>query len=214
MNNFLKNYKDNISIYVSKFKLKEKVEIILSKNVSYLDDEKKPFTGLKEFEVSFIKNKPIYIFDNHNFASFSFLESKEFFGKKLDVVHIDAHRDNAIFQYPVPKNLNWKNLNEYLKKSRISDYLDLAVKANLIGKIYNITQSWEFENFEIGNNDFILNLDIDIFGDDGGMVEDSLKKEVIKKAWNKAKVICIATSPGFINQEKAKKEILNLIDDI
>gem|GEM_PF-6102021 len=69
-----------------------------------------------------------------------------------------------------------------MKKSRISDYLDLAVKANLIGKIYNITQSWEFENFEIGNNDFILNLDIDIFGDDGGMVEDSLKKEVIKKA--------------------------------
>lgn len=208
----LQNYKNNQSIYLSKFKFKPKAKILLSNDMIYFDDEKKGFSGLKEYELIFINNKPIYIFDNHNYALFPFLEISEIYEKKFEIVHIDAHRDNALFQdIELPQKINWKNLNWCLEKTRVSDYLDLATKTNLIGKIYNITQSWEFENFQLPKNVFILNLDIDIFGKDGEMVENNLKEQVIKKAWQNATAICIATSPGFIEQGKAKKMIFELL---
>ncbi len=195
------------------FIFKTKAEIVLSNEPAFFDDDGTPFCGLKEFEI--IKNSkfsaPIYIFDNHNFALLPFFETTKKYNKQFEIVHIDAHRDNAIFQHSYPKQITKNNLNWCLEKTRISDYLDLATKTNLIGKIHNITQSWEFENFKLPQNDFILNLDIDIFGPDGEMVETELKTKVIKKAMQKAKTICIATSPGFIDQNIAKEKILELL---
>jgi hypothetical protein len=77
-----------------------------------------------------------------------------------------------------------------LENSRVSDYLDLAKKTNLIGKIFNITQEKEFEDFLqdfskgkiLQKNNFILNLDIDIFGPEGEYVDLELKIKTIAKA--------------------------------
>jgi len=195
------------------FITKPKPEIIFSDKVVFVDDyDGQKYTGLQEFEKIKWNDKWIYIFDNHNFALHPFLEISEKSQKKFEIVHIDAHRDNAIFQHKYPKKINRENLNWCLNHTRVSDYLDLASKTNLIGKTHNITQSWEFENFKLPKNDFILNLDIDIFGPDGDMVEENLKIKVIKKAMQKASGICIATSPGFIDQKLAKEKILSLIN--
>lgn len=86
----------------------------------------------------------------------------------------------------------------------------MAQKTNLVGKIFNITQAREFEWFisekKISKNS-ILNLDIDIFGLEGDYVDSELKIEAITKAWKNAKAVVIATSPGYIDQETAKKII-------
>ncbi len=194
------------------FKKKKKAEMMLSKKVAYWDDSGIGYCGLAEYELIFKHDKEIYIFDNHNIALYPFLEISEKKNKIFDIVHIDAHRDNAVFQYKIPKKINFENIEWCLKKTRVSDYLDLASKTKLIGKIHNITQSWEFKDFRLPKNNFILNLDIDIFGKDGEMVNDDLKRKVIKKAWKEAAAVCIATSPGFIEQKKAKKLILNLLN--
>jgi len=110
-------------------------------------------------------------------------------------------------------------------------YLDLGKKAGLVGEVVNITQNIEFKSFctskaspffsKSTNSEknglallvqkpYIMNLDIDIFGPDGGMVDDDLKIKVIKKAMQNATAICIATSPGFIDQNLAKEKILSL----
>jgi len=48
-------------------------------------------------------------------------------------------------------------------------------KTKMIAEISNVTQSREFENFIFPKKEFILNLDIDIFGDDGEVVDLELK---------------------------------------
>ncbi len=97
-------------------------------------------------------------------------------------MHIDAHRDDAIFQYEYPEKIDEKNIQEIFEKSRISDYLDLMQKTKMIGEISNITQSAEFENFVFPKREFIFNLDIDIFGDDGEVVDLELKIQRIVQA--------------------------------
>lgn len=178
--------------------------INLSKEIAYFDDEKKAYTGLLETQKFEIDDKAIYVFDNHNKAIFSVLEQNEKWNRIFDILHIDAHRDDAIFQEEYPKKINHENIQEFFKQSRISDYLDLMTKTSMIGEIKNITQSNEFENMKFPKREFILNLDIDIFGDDGEVVDLELKIMRIVQSWKIAKVVMIATSPGFINQKNAK----------
>ena len=179
--------------------------------------------------------KPVYLVDNHNKAIFVFFEVIDIFEKlennfgkkeKINIVHIDAHRDDAIFKEKYPEKIDKENINSMIEKTKVSDYLDLATKTGLIGKVLNITQSYEFEEFcENDNfiiksqkktkkktiialkNPYILNLDIDIFGFEGEMVDVELKIKTIKKAWDNAMAVVVATSPGYIKQEKAQKII-------
>ncbi|EFK97330.1 hypothetical protein LDC_0630, partial [sediment metagenome] len=116
-----------------------------------------------------------YVFDNHNKAIFAVWEQNKKCNRVFDILHIDAHRDDAIFGYEYPKIIDKNNIQENFEKSRISDYLDLMTKTSMIGDIKNITQSYEFENMEFPKKEFILNLDIDIFGDDGEVVDLELK---------------------------------------
>jgi len=55
------------------------------------------------------------------------------------------------------------------------------------------------------DNDVILNLDLDFFQPNLNYINYNLKKKVIQNAAKKAKIITVATSPFFINQEYAIK---------
>ena len=179
-------------------------EIKLSNKIAYIDDEGKKFFGLEKDYKFEIEGKEIFIFDNHNKVIFSVFGLNKKYRKIFDILHIDAHRDNAIFQHRCPEKIDKKNIQGIFEKSRISDYLDLMKKTKMIGEIKNITQSYEFENMEFPKREFILNLDIDIFGQDGRAVDLELKIMKIVQAWKISKAVMIATSPGFINQKNAK----------
>jgi arginase family enzyme len=44
--------------------------------------------------------------DNHNKALYPFLEISKALGQKINIVHIDAHRDNGVFQGKYLDNLD------------------------------------------------------------------------------------------------------------
>ncbi len=232
-----KNNENFILVENFSFEKSEK-KVFFGENREENNDSKKElgFFGLKKqqlfFEEKEVSNldgkltkieKPIYLVDNHNNALFAFYEISKILkeiknNEKINIIHIDAHRDNAFFQHKYPKEINYKNMDIFLEKTRVSDYLDLAQKTNIIGEILNITQSYEFDNFyknsnikkkekDILNTNYILNLDIDIFGEEGEMVENDLKINSIKKAWKNALAVVIATSPGYIKSEKAQKMV-------
>jgi arginase family enzyme len=69
------------------------------------------YLGLKKQQLFFHKNKPVYLIDNHNKALFSFLEISNTYKKKFNIIHIDAHRDDAEFQKKIPDEINFKNIN-------------------------------------------------------------------------------------------------------
>lgn len=180
--------------------------------------EEKGFEGLKKQQLVFCKNKPVYLVDNHNKALFPFLEVSKVFDKNFDVVHIDAHRDDAVFLKDITEfseqkvsgstEIGFDNINWCLDNSRVSDYLDLAKKTGLVRKVFNITQEGEFEGFcgakSLPSKKFVLSLDVDVFGPEGAYVSTELKIKTIAKAWAGAEAVVLATSPGFINSEYAE----------
>ncbi len=210
-------------------------------------DAERPYFGLKndaqileeEFQTEKENRRKIFLTDNHHkILQFLFqycIEQKE----PIVLVHIDAHRDNAIFQKyeecreeiallqsyidNVCNNTidtcseYGKALFEDMKKHmlyiqnacRVSDYLDIAFHLGLIRKVVSLTQEHEFKDFLLfSENDlpqYILNLDIDIYGLEGSVVGIDIKTHVIAKAWLGANAVCIATSPGFIERNLAKR---------
>ena len=141
----------------------------------FFDDNEnnKPYFGLKNDAQIINKNKKeIFLTDNHHkvfsFLFDQFLKNKE----KIILIHIDAHRDNAIFQnYEKCKieidevkiflknieNMGEKyflenvekiknNINIIQNNCRISDYLDIALHLGFVEKIISVTQTSEFQN--------------------------------------------------------------------
>ena len=76
-----------------------------------------------------------------------------------------------------------------------------------INKIHRYTKSTDFQEFKKPQNPYILSFDIDIFGPEGDFTDLESKIKIIAQAWQDAEVVCIATSPGFIDQNYAQNII-------
>ncbi|MCD5389935.1 MAG: hypothetical protein LR005_00895 [Candidatus Pacebacteria bacterium] len=240
-------YKNNISIYNPDFQRVIEFDFTQSKKPVHSDDYGE-YLGLEKSQVLEKNSKLIYLFDNHNKIIQPFLEYAEIRGKSFDVVHIDAHADDAIYPFESPKSLDLRNTTNYIKQTRISDFfdfmsnvviptkagiqslqkdtLDSLFQANdnsgicdceltkqsplLIKNIHRYTKSIDFKEFKKPKNPYILSLDIDIFGPEGDFTDLESKVKIIAQAWKCADVVCIAMSPGFIDQKYAQ-EIIEIL---
>ncbi len=216
---FEKLYKNNTSIHNSDFHVVKNFNFEKSDNFVHKDDNSQ-YYGLKNSQVAEIKGKLVYLFDNHNKILHPFLEYVTLTRGSLasscgfDVVHIDAHNDDAVFvehacqiDRKKPQKLELKNIQEYIHQTRISDFFDFLSESNFIEKIDRYIKSNDFEEFKKPKNPYILSLDIDIFGPEGDFTELESKVKIIAQAWQSADVVCIAMSPGFIDQNCAQKII-------
>ena len=201
------NYnKEGISKYYSHFKKVTKFDFTSSEKPVFTDGYGKYF-GLKYCQVIENKGKLIYLFDNHNEMIYSLVEIFGSTRHLYDVVHIDAHPDDTEFIEGKIKELNLDNVSNYIYKTRISDFFDAISEVNLIREIYRVTHSDNLEFFIPPENPYILSLDIDIFGPEGEFAEVKDKVRSIALAWGRADAVCIAMSPGFIDQKYAAEII-------
>ena len=227
------NYKNTISKYHKRFHQVKSFDFTESQNLVFKDDYGE-YSGLKKYQVLEQEGKLIYLFDNHNEMLYPIIEIAQMSGEKYEIVHIDAHPDDAEFQGEKTVEIDLKNIQEYIAKTRISDFFDaisgvslrgrdqslnekseykngstLVVKQSkkLIGEIHRVCHSDSFEFFVPPENPYILSLDIDIFGPEGDFAEMKDKVRAIAAAWSRADAVCIAMSPGFIDQEYAKNII-------
>ncbi len=210
-------YKNNISLYDSDFRIVETFSFEPSKKPVHRDEYGEYF-GLRNSQVLEKDGKLIYLFDNHNKITQPFLEYVELIGRGFDVVHIDAHDDDAVFAGQKPQTLDLKKVQEYIAQTRISDFFDFLSQVRLpelisgskisnnklIQNIHRYTKSSDFQEFKKPKNPYILSLDIDIFGPEGDFIDLASKVKIIAEAWQHADTVCIATSPGFIDQEYAQ----------
>jgi hypothetical protein len=204
------NYKNGISKYHHRFNLVKDFDFTESQKPVFFDDYGK-YNGLKKCQILKRDEKLIYLFDNHNEMLYPLVEISEITKKIHSIVHIDAHPDNAEFQEGKPIDINLQNVQEYIIKTRISDFFDAVSETKMIGNIYSITHSDSFEFFLPPEEPYILSLDIDIFGPEGNFCELEDKVRAIAVAWARAEVVCIAMSPGFIDQDYAK-EIIEIFE--
>jgi len=200
------NYLNNCSRYYPRFKLTNKFDFDIS-DVPIFADSYGEYLGLKDLQLMRKNNKYWYLFDNHNEIIYPFIEINEALGEPLTVVHIDAHRDDAKFKGQKAKTITLSESGDYIKKTKISDFFDALSGTKILKEVISITDSSAFNSFSSPITPYIVSLDIDIFGEEGAFIDLYTKVKVIAEACSGASAICIATSPGFINQKFAQEII-------
>jgi len=200
------SYINGVSRYYGRFHRIEVFDFSPSQELVFTDDYGGYF-GLDKCQVMNLSGKPVYLFDNHNEMLYPLVEINKVTGVVYDVVHIDAHPDDAGFVDNKPIALSLDTISEFISRTRISDFFDAISESNIISNIYRVTHSDSFEFFLPPEEPYILSLDIDIFGPEGGFCELEDRVRAIALAWSRADAVCIATSPGFIDQKYAQKII-------
>ena len=175
--------------------------------------------GLKNFYKIKWKDKDLYLFDNHNHAFyFWYLARSEWIiWNNNTLIHIDEHADtrdnnkNISSEDSLDLEKVFKFTNEVLN---VGDYIIPAQNEWIIWDIIQIRNTHNLENYiknkDNLSKDIIMNLDLDFFQPDLDFIDYELKKEVVLNAANKAKIITVASSPFFIDQELAIKVFKDL----
>ncbi len=170
--------------------------------------------GLEHFVFLEDARVPTWIFDNHNHAYAFWHSAREQWYSigPLPVVHIDQHTDLSI---PLRFRDEWESVFDYTQNIlTIADFIVPAMQEGLIMETHVITDesqemsrcfTWEWEMLirkqdSLPEKDFILDIDLDYFAQ--GFEED-LTLSLVWKLISRATIITIATSPLFIEQEKA-----------
>lgn len=169
--------------------------------------------GLKNMVKYSIKDKEIYIFDNHNHALYFWIKSLKFnkFNKGCKLVHIDQHKD---MREPENYNVDMNDIDDVFRYTNdvlnVGNFIQPALKHNIFSEVIIIDSSYGF-NLDI-QGEFVLDIDLDIFSKDMEYISYDLRINRIKELIKKAKVITIASSPFFIDQEYAIKVLKELFN--
>lgn len=162
--------------------------------------------------------KKIYFFDNHNHALYFWylaLEKNIIWDNNL-LFHVDEHADMREPSKFLNENPSLEEVFNYTNFTiNVGNYIVPALKTWIIWEVIQIRNesnlndyfSYDFENEK---RNIILNLDLDFFEPELDYIDYELKKKVILDIAKKAKVITVATSPFFINQELALKVFKDL----
>jgi len=168
---------------------------------------------LKNYITWKIWNSQVCIFDNHNVA-FYFIG--EYFLKKwksLDLIHIDQHSDMYEPDFYLNKFNNLYDIEKYtFEWLNVWNYLLPLQKLWFIKDIYQKrTQIWVLELDDSLAENSILNIDLDFWEENMSTDEKSLLK--IKKFIWKSPLILFATSPYFIEQQRAIELVKKILFD-
>ena len=169
--------------------------------------------GLKNMVKYSIKDKEIYIFDNHNHALYFWIKSLKFnkFNKGCKLVHIDQHKD---MREPENYSVDMNDIDDVFRYTNdvlnVGNFIQPALKHNIFSEVIIIDSSYGF-NLDI-QGEFVLDIDLDIFSKDMEYISYDLRINKIKELIKKAKVITIASSPFFIDQEYAIKVLKELFN--
>lgn len=173
---------------------------------------------LKNFYNISWQNKDIYLFDNHNHAFYFWYlaKSEGIIWENNILYHMDEHADTripeTIISYEESQDL--QNIFDYTNFSvNVWNYIVPAVENNLIQEVVQIRSESDLLSYDFQKEEtlpVILNLDLDFFEPNLDYIDYELKKKVVLDIAKKAKVITVATSPFFIDQELALKVFKDL----
>lgn len=165
------------------------------------------YKWLKNFIHIKNEDQSIYIFDNHNHALKYWIDEYKQWNIPFwfDLIHIDQHTDMNQCEF----NLDLDN--PYLDVYNVWNFIQPAIKSWLINNVEQINTEYKLLHFQTNENNLILDIDLDFRAPEMSIEKYSDTIEKTKELISKSKVVTIATSPYFLNQElaiKVCKEIL------
>lgn len=215
-NVFSYDKRDNKSIYVPKLISGTLNNVKLGNEVVFNEideNEEIKAIGLENMVEYVLGNKTIYVFDNHNHAFYFWLKSmmNDEFTRGCKLVHVDQHKDT---REPESYDVDVNNIEDVFRYTNevlnVGSFIKPALKHKIFSELIIIDSLYGFD-LEI-EPEFVLDIDLDIFSSDMEYIPFDFKLDKIKNLIKKAKVITIATSPYFINQEYAIKVLKELFN--
>lgn len=208
--------RENKKIYVPKLIEGNLDDIKVGDKIVFneIDEEKEiKARGLKNMVKYNIDQKDVYIFDNHNHALYFWIKSlkKDKFSKGCKLVHVDQHKD---MREPDDYNVNMDNIEDVFTYTNevlnVGNFIQPALKHNIFSDVVIMDSSYGFD-LDI-KGEYVLDIDLDIFSKDMDYIPHEIKICKIQNLIKKAKVITIASSPFFIDQEYAIKVLKELFN--
>ena len=152
-------------------------------------------------------NQSIYIFDNHNHAlGYRLYEYKNWnidFWIKL--VHLDQHTDMNTSEYALDLQ------NPTFEVYNVWNFIQPAINCGLISNVEQINTEYKLLNFKLPKYDYILDIDLDFRAPEMSIEKYTETIEKTKKLISKSRVVTIATSPYFLDQNLAIKICSDII---
>lgn len=206
-----------------------KVEDIVfdKKNIcyEYVDENQKLITsyGLKSLVKIDFHDKDLYIVDNHNhaFAMWwrSFLAWKIQWWSKL--IHIDQHSDLAEPEHYIDtsyEDINQQYVDLYTNDVlTIASFIKPAKKCGLICDYDMIMTEYKLlQVYNVTENSLIVDIDLDFWAPEMWIEQYEKTINQVRKLMFHPHVWCItiATSPTYIDQERALHVLKDLVEDI
>lgn len=169
--------------------------------------------GLKNLVEYKLRDKMIYIFDNHNHAFYFWMKSlkNNDFNKGCKLVHVDQHKD---MREPNHYDINIDSIEDVFNYTNnvlnVGNFIQPALKKEIFSQVVIIDSSYGFDAKVDG--EYVLDIDLDIFSKDMDYIPYDFRLNKIKSLIKDAKVITIATSPYFIEQDYAIKVLKELFN--
>ncbi|NDK19293.1 hypothetical protein GW819_00450 [Candidatus Gracilibacteria bacterium] len=197
--------------------------------------------GLRNFVRMKWNGIPMIVFDNHNHALYFWYEAQKngIIGTGNTLVHIDEHSDlweneNNITPFNSPLSGGQKSLippgqggqggfidlEQVFRFTNFScnvgNYIQPALREGIIGKVLRIEDTigmGKYASYLKGEGEsIILNLDLDFFAPELDYIPFEDKKRIILHFARQASLITVATSPFFIDQNRAIEMLGKVFD--
>lgn len=159
------------------------------------------YKWLKNFIYIKNSNQSIYIFDNHNHALKYRLDEYKSWNISFwfDLIHIDQHTDMNSSEFDL--DIQNPNLDVY----NVWNFIQPAIKSWLINQVEQINTEYKLLNFQTDEDDLILDIDLDFRAPEMSIEKYFETIEKTKNLISKSRVVTIATSPYFLDQNLAIK---------
>ena len=177
--------------------------------------------GLQSFIVMKLRDKAVYVFDNHNHA-FSFWHLEMAYGQLQNgatLIHVDQHKDTRMpesFLSPANAQDPQKVFTYTNTVLNVGNFILAAQKTGLIKNIIFLDSRQSLEQFKVSSlpeRNIIFDIDLDFFAPEMDYIGNDLKLEVIKLVIPRADVITFATSPYFISPDLAINWLKKILSD-
>ena len=170
------------------------------------------YSWLENFLYFLFEDVPTYVFDNHNHA-FAFWRREVLKGnlkKGLALLHIDQHSDMKENAFVLNEE-TWEAIVDFTNTCcNVGNFIQPGIKSWIISEVEQIRTEYGLLHYEIPSWEYILDIDLDFWESAMSIQDYQWTIGKTKLLMENAKLISIATSPYFLNQNQAIK----VLDDL
>ena len=164
-------------------------------------------TGLSHLVKATWGGIPTVVVDNHNHAFYFWFEAlrEGRLQPGATLIHLDQHRDTRPPERSFPPASTLAEAFRYTNfHLNVGNYIVPAQQAGVVGETLFVTGEDGLHNFTLaGRENTILNLDLDFFAPEMSSVDFELAQRFVDRYRSTASLITVATSPFFIDQQRA-----------